>query len=259
MAEPATTGGTQAVDRAALLVSTVVQADEPLGFADLTDLCGLPKSTTSRLLSALERTELLERDAGGNYGPGPLFWQYATRHDPDEALIATAQPVLTAIGSATGETVNLAVPRGSRIVHISQVDSTFLLGTRDWTSLDVPTHAAAVGKVFYAYGALDLPTGPLESCTPLTVVDRHLLARDLDRVRRDGYAAAVDELEIGLTAIGVPVFSNQGLIAALGLSGPTSRLQDRIGTTGRLLMHQASRLSEQLGGLTNKSGKEGVA
>ena len=51
MSTPPSTG-TQAVDRAALLVATVVRADEPLAFADLQEICGLPKSTTSRMLAA---------------------------------------------------------------------------------------------------------------------------------------------------------------------------------------------------------------
>ena len=54
--------GTQAVDRAAALLAMVVQADEPITFTDLTEASGLARSTTSRLLSALERTRLLERD-----------------------------------------------------------------------------------------------------------------------------------------------------------------------------------------------------
>ena len=57
--------GTQAIDRAVALVATVVEADEPMTFAELHAEGGLAKSTTSRLLAALERTELLERNADG--------------------------------------------------------------------------------------------------------------------------------------------------------------------------------------------------
>ena len=73
-------------------MSTVVRADEPLTFAELQAECGLPKSTTSRMLTALERTELLERNAAGSYVAGPLFWLYAARHDPWEELVRLARP-----------------------------------------------------------------------------------------------------------------------------------------------------------------------
>ncbi len=48
---------------------------------------------------------------------------------------------------------------------------------------------------------------------------------ELDHVRRVGYAAAVDELEVGLAAIAAPVRGARGdVIAALSISGPTLRM-----------------------------------
>ena len=55
--------GTQAVDRAAALVRLVVQSPAPVPAVDLAASAGLPKSTTSRLLSAMERNHLLARTA----------------------------------------------------------------------------------------------------------------------------------------------------------------------------------------------------
>ncbi len=69
----AATSGTQAIDRAAELLSLVVLSDEPQAHADLVARTGLPKSTASRLLQALERHRLLFRDNAGNYQAGPLF------------------------------------------------------------------------------------------------------------------------------------------------------------------------------------------
>ncbi|MCW2757596.1 MAG: IclR family transcriptional regulator, partial [Nocardioidaceae bacterium] len=120
--------GTQAIDRAVSLVATVVKADEPLTFLDLQDDSGLPKSTTSRLLAALERTELLERNQAGSYVAGPLFWLYATRHDPWDELVRIAQPTMQRVGEDTGETVNLGVARDGLVEQIAQVDSRYLIG-----------------------------------------------------------------------------------------------------------------------------------
>ena len=59
--------GTQAIDRAAQLLVRVVESARPLGIGELADGSALPKSTTSRLISALERQGLLQRD--GDRGP----------------------------------------------------------------------------------------------------------------------------------------------------------------------------------------------
>jgi DNA-binding IclR family transcriptional regulator len=240
-------GGTQAVDRAAALVDLVVRADDPLSFTELSDETGLARSTTSRLLAALERTDLIERDPGGGYVAGPLFALHAALHDPWPQVARLARPVLLEIGARTGETVHLGVARGSEVVHVGQVESTFLLSARDWNQVDVPPHCSSLGKVLYAFGVLPLPTGRLERRTDATVTSREALAAELATIRRTGYATTIDELETGLSAIASPVEGRDGVICAVGISGPTARLQDRVDHIGRLLIEQADALSSLLG------------
>ena len=116
-------GGTQAVDRAAALVDLVVRADEPVSFTELSDETGLARSTTSRLLAALERTDLVERDPSGGYVAGPLFALHAALHDPWPQVARLARPVLERIGERTGETVHLGVPSEGHVVYIAKVES----------------------------------------------------------------------------------------------------------------------------------------
>jgi DNA-binding IclR family transcriptional regulator len=254
--------GTQAVDRAAHLVSTVVHADEPLTFAELQESSGLAKSTTSRMLSALERGGLLERDGAGSYVAGSMFWLYAARHDPWEELVRLARPAMERIGEDTHETVHLSVTRGEKVVQVAQVDSQFLLGTRDWTEVEVPAHTSALGKVFYAWGVLPVPA-ELERLTEATLVDPDALRRDGQRTRKRGWAVTSDELEVGLTGVAVPVQGPHGdVVAALGISGPTQRLEGRLDELGRSLSSQATQLSTLLRGRspgTITITKEGVA
>jgi DNA-binding IclR family transcriptional regulator len=253
--------GTRAVDRAAQLVSTVVHADEPLSFADLQESSGLAKSTTSRMLAALERADLLERDAAGSYVAGSLFWLYAARHDPWEELVRLARPAMERIGADTSETVHLSVTRGQKVVQVAQVDSRYLLGTRDWTEIEVPAHTSALGKVFYAWGTLPVPDRGLERLTRATLGEPEALRRDGAAIRERGWAVTRDELEVGLTGIAVPVRGPRGdVVAALGISGPTARLEDRLEELGRNLSSHAARLSTMLRGRTpNPTHKEGVA
>jgi IclR family transcriptional regulator, acetate operon repressor len=240
-------GGTQAVDRAAALVDLVVRADDPVSFTELSDETGLARSTTSRLLAALERTDLIERDRSGGYVAGPLFALHAALHDPWPQVARLARPVLVELGARTGETVHLGVARGQGVVHVGQVESTFLLSARDWNQVDVPPHCSSLGKVLYAYGLLPMPVGRLERRTDRTVTTREALAAQLADIRRTRYAATIDELETGLSAIAAPVEGKDGVICAIGVSGPTARLQDRVDHIGRLLVEQADALSVLLG------------
>src|SRR5436190_12073047 len=217
-----TPGGTQAVDRAAALIDLVVRAPDPLSFTELSDETGLARSTTSRLLAALERTDLIERDGTGGYVAGPLFALHAAIHDPWPQVARIARPVLEEVGEQTGETVHLGVPRGVGVVHIGQVDSTYLLAARYWNQVEVPAHCSSLGKVLYAFGVLPLPSGRLQRRTDSTVTSRDALVAELETIRRKRFATTVDELETGLTAIAAPVEGKDGVMCAIGVSGPTA-------------------------------------
>jgi DNA-binding IclR family transcriptional regulator len=80
----------------------------------------------------------------------------------------------------------------------------------------------------------------------------------LERVRRDGYATAADELEDGLSAIAAPVYGPTGeVVAALSVSGPTLRLtRKRVAELAPILVQEARALGERL---ANRSPGERAA
>jgi DNA-binding IclR family transcriptional regulator len=255
MASSPSGAGTQAVDRAAALIDLVVRADDPPSFTELSDETGLARSTTSRLLAALERTDLIERAPSGGYVAGPLFALHAAIHDPWPQVARLARPVLEVVGARTGETVHLGVARGVSVVHIGQVESTFLLSARDWNQVDVPAHCSSLGKVFYAFDVLPIPPGPLERRTTATLADADELRLEAKRIRGRGWATTTDELEVGLSGVAVPVERGRAeVIAALGISGPTPRLEARLDELGHYLLDQSARLSTLLRGRTPKEG-----
>src|SRR6185312_17518719 len=132
-----------------------------------------------------------------------------------------ARPSLDALAEACGETINLAVPAHDGIEHIAQVDSRHFLGAGQWLGRSVGYEHSANGKVFTAFGrAPESTTGTAETAT----------TRELQAVRRDGFATSIDELEVGLSAMAAPVRGARGeVLAALSISGPSLRM-----STGRI-------------------------
>src|SRR5438067_5761081 len=247
----ATETGTQAIDRAAQLLVRVVEAARPVAVGELADSAGLPKSTTSRLVGALERQGLVQRIGGdrGRLRPGPVLQRFAHREDGAASLVELAEPALQVLAGASRETVNLAVPNPLGAEHLAQRDSEHFVGVTNWVGRRVPHHVAANGKVFMAFGAVPIPLGPLERFTAHTIVKREALERDLEQVRARGYATAVDQLELGLAALAAPVHGPAGaVVAALSISGPTTRLTpERIEGLAPLLLEQCSALARTLG------------
>ena len=218
------TTGTQAIDRAAQLLVRVVESAEPPSIGELSTDSGLPKSTTSRLVSALERQGLVQRLGDrGRLRPGPVLLRYASR-DASQTLVELAQPSLRRLADASGETINLAVPGPDGVEHLAQEDTAHFVGVTDWVGRRVPFELAANGKCFLAFGG-----GSVD---------------DADQIRARGYATSIDELEVGLTALAAPVVGANGVaIAALSISGPTSRLKQRIEELAPLLKAEAQTLS----------------
>jgi IclR family transcriptional regulator, acetate operon repressor len=246
--------GTTAVDRGAELLVRVLESEEPVALGELASAAGLPKSTTSRLVSALERRGLIEQDGDrGRLRPGPAILRVAERSMLQRHLVELARPSLDALSEACGETINLAVPAHHGVEHVAQVDSRHFLGVGQWLGQSVEYHCTANGKVFLAFGRASVADGDgdsvLRSYTARTVTDAERLRRELEAVRADDCATAVDELEIGLSAMAAPVRGARGdVIAALSISGPTLRMTpERIEELQPILTHEARLLSRRLG------------
>jgi IclR family acetate operon transcriptional repressor len=230
---PSEATGTQAIERAAQLLVRVVEAPRAPSIGELAERVGLPKSTTSRLVAALERHGLVQRlGERGRLRPGPVLLRFATR-DGAATLVELAQPSLARLAAASGETINLAVPGPGGVEHLAQEDTAHLVGVTDWVGRRVPYEAAANGKCFLAFGLSEAKRpGP-----------------ELERVRARGWATSVDELEDGLSAVAAPVLGPDGdAIAALSISGPSIRLtSERIAALAPLLVQECGELARRLG------------
>ncbi len=230
--------GTAAIDRGADLLVRVLESEQPVALTDLASAAGLPKSTASRLVSALERRGLIEQDGErGRLRPGPAILRVAERSMVERNIVELSRPALDVLAEATGETINLAVPGPEGVEHIAQVDSRHFLGAGQWLGRAVGYEHSANGKVFAAFGRAPAPAG---GATP---------ARELRDIRRGGFATSIDELEVGLSAMAAPVRGARGeVIAALSISGPTLRmLPARIEELQPILTREAATLSRRLG------------
>ncbi len=232
--------GTTAIDRGADLLLRVLESEQPVALTDLASAAGLPKSTASRLVSALERRGLIEQDGErGRLRPGPAILRVAERSMLERSLVEMSRSALDVLAEATGETINLSVPGPDGVEHIAQVDSRHFLGAGQWLGRSVGYEHSANGKVFAAFGRAAFGRAPAGE----TAND------DLEAVRRDDFATSIDELEVGLSAVAAPVRGARSeVIAALSISGPTLRMPpERIAELRTILTSEARTLSRRLG------------
>jgi IclR family transcriptional regulator, acetate operon repressor len=145
--------GTAAIDRGADLLVRVLESEQPVALTDLALAAGLPKSTASRLVSALERRGLIAQDGErGRLRPGPAILRVAERSMLERSLVEVSRSALDVLAEATGETINLSVPGPDGVEHIAQVDSRHFLGAGQWLGRSVGYEHSANGKVLAAFG-----------------------------------------------------------------------------------------------------------
>lgn len=243
----------QSVDRAVTIMEILARSGEA-GVTDIAAEVGVHKSTAFRLVASLERRGLVEQTGErGKYrlGVGILRLAGATTARLD--VVQEARPVVRTLASDTGETVNISVLSDRSALYLDQVSgSSALHQPHNWVGQHIPLHATSNGKILLSglsRDEVDATLRSLPSYTDKTITTKKHLRSELDEVRAQGYAVAVDELEVGLTALAAPVRNAHGdVVASMSVSGPTFRITaDRVETILPLLVDAAGEVSHRLG------------
>jgi DNA-binding IclR family transcriptional regulator len=244
--------GVQSVDRALRILEVLARVGEA-GVTEIAAQLGVHKSTAFRLVATLEQHRLVEQSSDrGKYrlGVGVLRLAGATAARLD--LVQEARPVCRQLAADTGETVNIAVLSETSALYLDQVAGSSALQPHNWVGQHIPLHATSNGKVLLSgldQRRLDALLGALPTYTSHTITRKAALREELARVRERGYAVAVDELEVGLTAVAAPVRNAHGdVVASISVSGPSFRLSpERVASVAHRLMEAAEEVSHRLG------------
>jgi IclR family acetate operon transcriptional repressor len=214
-------------------------------------------STAHRLLAGLvERGYIGQNPANGRYALGLKVLELAGGRELRTApLRAAARPHLERVQQATGETANLVVLDGDRVIYVDQVEGSHSVRMFTRPGSSALAHTTGSGKAILTY----LPAAaiaalyprerePFERLTPRTLTTLEALRQDFVRIRRRGYALDREEHEEGVSCVATPVFDAGGAACgAISLSGPSSRIERAdTGTLGVLLRSHAAEVSAAL-------------
>jgi IclR family acetate operon transcriptional repressor len=248
------------LDRTLNLLNVLGEAGESLGPAELARRLSLHKTTTHRLLMALDGLGFVRRDPKeGKYSLGVKLFELGSRAIAGFQLRERAEPVLRRLVEQTRETAHVCILDGSQMVSIVNVEGPWTMRSPSTVGHRSPLHCTSVGKAVIAFLPADvldklIDELVLKPFTPRTLVTRASLKADLARVRDRGFAVDDEEIEQGLRCVGAPIRNHTGLVvAAISVAGPAFRLtNERLSETARTVMAAARDLSKEMG----YSGKE---
>jgi DNA-binding IclR family transcriptional regulator len=195
-----------------------IRADE------LSTLLETPVSTIYRYLRTLAEFGFIDRQGAG-YRLGPRLIIGSGPTVTAEDLIRTADPILRLLSDETGETAIIVRRIGLAAVCLHEIPSSQALRVTIAPTTSLPLQSGAFGKALLAFAPPDIleevmgqepPPGP-------SVLDPDRLRADLADIVTSGVARSVGEVVSGSVAIAAPIFREDGIVAAIGVTGPEGR------------------------------------
>src|SRR6202790_1386036 len=249
-------GGVQSVDRALVIIETLAKDDEGYRLSDLAVRTGLSTSTVHRLLATVERRRFVQFDRSGvKWHVGARSFTVGATFARRRNFTAQAVPYLRKLRDLTRETANLAVGDDAFIVVLTRVESREIMRSLTKLGGRVAMVASGVGKAVLAtYSDEDVSAiirhHGMPRLTEKSIVRPSDLFKELERVRRQGYAVDDEEACMGLRCIAAVVYNDcSEPLAAISVSGMTSRLtDDRLPALGQTVREVAAELTVALGG-----------
>lgn len=242
------------VQRCLRLLSLFAQALDGLSASEVAKKSGLPVSTVHRFLVNLENAGFLTYSSDGKYHLGISSFSIGHAALAQLDIRRLSYPYLQALNQTTRETIHLTVRHGLSAVYVEKLDSPEKLRIFSHIGGSVPLYCTAVGKVMLAY----LPQGELEATlrqmdlrplTSNTVSDLPELERNLQRVRKNGYAFDLEEHEAHIRCVAAPIWNPDGVVnASLSLTAPVVRMPlPRLRKLVPLIQEAGLQISRDLG------------
>lgn len=241
------------VGRALDVLEALRDAQRPLSLQEISRHLGIVKSSGFRLLRTLEQRGYVERvDGDGRYHLGLEFMTFVRGPAAHRPLLDLARPHMQRLLQRFGETVNLGVLQGADVLYLEMLESPHPFRMTARVGSRAPVHASALGKAIAAH----LPDGELlailqarslEALTPHTITSAVAWRRELARTRARGYAEDNGETEPDASCLAAPIFGAGGVVAAISLSGPTSRIRALKPEAARALVASCRTISRALG------------
>jgi IclR family acetate operon transcriptional repressor len=192
-------------------------AEHPSGsrLAEVAAALSAPKSTAHRGLAALLRAGFARQDADGVYHLSFDLLRLVFSYQEEQVPSLTLGPLLHRLAEHTGETTHYGVLVDGMIVYQAKVSPA--RRTLQMSSViggSNPAYRTGIGKALLMYELPDRVAvdryvaefGPLRARTPHTLTTPESLHAALEQGRERGYTLDLEENDLGIVCIALPLF-----------------------------------------------------
>jgi IclR family acetate operon transcriptional repressor len=249
-------GGVQSVGRALQILEILAEDDEGYRLSDLAVRAGLSTSTVHRLLTTLEKRRFVQFDRlESKWHVGAQSFAVGATFTRRRNFVALAIPYLRRLRDQSRETANLAVVDDESLMVLMRLDSREIMRSLTKVGGRLAMVASGMGKAVLATYSDDdvnaiIHRQGMPRLTEKSIIRASDLFRELETIRRQGYAVDDEEARVGLRCIAAVVHDScREPLAAISVSGLASRLtEERVPVVGAMVRDIAAELTAALGG-----------
>jgi DNA-binding IclR family transcriptional regulator len=210
------------------ILEALATSQRSLGITELSTLLKLNKSNVHRLIKTLGVMNYVVQDENRSYRASMKLWKLGSSVMSHANLVQLCIGEMNKLAQKTGESVHLSVLDGLRVLYVEKIDSAQSVRAYSERGGSAPLHCTATGKVLlaYSYDALREPISKmLLKHTTKTITSIKTLDGEVAAIRNAGYSVNMGEYRADVGGVAAPIFDSDGKnVAAIGISGPTSRL-----------------------------------
>lgn len=228
------------------------KSEKPRGVTDLARALEISKTAAHRLLQTLVSAGYVAKDnASDAYVLTTKTWEVGSAALARMDAKQVASKYLPGLAESSRESVHITLLDGTDVVYVDKIDSAHPLRTHSAIGGRAPAACVATGKALLAFQSdevVNKVAARLKRYTARTIISRTALLKDLQKVRRRGYAVNNCEWRKDICSVGAPIFNAQhSVVAAVGISGPEYRIGHTLDKLGALVARTAKEISRELG------------
>ena len=245
----------QSVDRTLTILEGLSDYSDGLGITEISERVNLHKSTVYRLLSTLiYKGYVVQDEESSKYKITFKLFELGCKKVDKLDLLKCSKPYTKMLMENVNEVVHLTIREDNEIVYIDKVEANNTISMKSRIGNRAPMYCTATGKAMLAF----LPeeevlkiwkSSKIIRLTENTITDFILYKKELQEIKKIGYAIDDEENEMGVKCVGAPILNIKGDVAgAISVSGPIHRItEDKMDFISKEVIKYANMISEEIG------------
>lgn len=210
----------QLVDRVLKSIEILSKEESGMSVSELSEALEIPASSTHRVLKSLQSNHfVIQNMETKKYSLSYKIYSICSGMRENSSLIALARPYMKRLVEEIHYPVVLCVLNGEKIINLDCVENSNASIYMVQTGNELPLYNTSSGRVFAAYMPPECAYDILnrtDRCkkTPHTKTEMSELMKELEEIRKQGYAIIDEELQIGIQGISCPITDYRGTVIA---------------------------------------------